>query len=412
MKGIYYNLKLYKAVLKKIGLATKFSMIKYREDWPEPEIMHPNQVKVKTRLGGICAGDIHQIDVSLPFSASIIARKENPFQMGHELVGEVVKIGDEVKDVRIGDRVVFSPMIHCEAYGFDPCNSCREGHYSTCQAIAGFGDGSNLEETYGGEGKFGGFAGGGFSEYFVAFEKQLTVISKEVPDNIAVLAEPLTIGIHAALRKLPQDNETSLVIGGGIIGLMTVAAIRALNSKCRIITIARYPFQADAAKRLGADEVITERNTETLYEKIVELTNGILVKPALGKRIVYGNTGPDIIFDTIGSDSTIDDALRLIKCNGTIVLIGMALGVTKKTEWALQIYKEIDVLGSMNSGLEEWNGERIDALTLAARFLEMNPDKYKGLVTHEYGIENYKAAFKLAMNKRKDNAIKVSFTFI
>ena len=142
------------------------------------------------------------------------------------------------------------------------------------------------------------------------------------------------------------------------------------------------------------------------------MTNGILVKPALGKRIVYGNTGPDIIFDTIGSDSSIDDALRLIKCNGTIVLIGMALGVTKKTEWALQIYKEIDVLGSMNSGLEEWNGERIDAFTLAVRFLELNPDEYEGLVTHVYRIENYKAAFKLAMNKRKDNAIKVGFSFI
>jgi threonine dehydrogenase-like Zn-dependent dehydrogenase len=213
------------------------------------------------------------------------------------------------------------------------------------------------------------------------------------------------------LRKLPRDDETVFVIGGGIIGLMTVAAIRALNSKCRIITLARYPFQAEAAKRLGSDDVVTERDSDALYERVAELTSGILVKPAFGKRIVYGNTGPDIIFDTIGSDSSIDDALRLIKCNGTIVLIGMSLGVTKKTEWALQIYKEIDVLGSMNSGIEEWNGERVDAFALAVRFLETDPKIYSDLVTHEYRIENYKAAFKLAMKKRKDNAIKVVFSF-
>ncbi len=387
-------------------------MIKYRDDWPIPDIIHQNQVKVKTRLGGICGGDLHQINIVIPYAATIIARKDSPFQMGHELIGEVVEIGDEVQKIKLGDYVIFSPMVKCEAYGFEPCSSCKEGHYSTCQANAGLGDGSELVEKYGGDRRFGGFSGGGFSEYFVAYENQLTPVSKEIPDEISVLGEPLTIGIHAALRRLPTDDETALVIGGGIIGLMTISAIRELNSKCRIISLVRYPFQATIAEQLGADDIIIERETDAIYDQVAQLTKGELIKPLRGKRILYGRGGPDVIYDAVGTDSSIDDSLRLIRCNGTIVLIGMGYSITKKTEWALQIYKEITILGSMNSGLEEFNGEKIDAFELAARFLERQPSRYEGLVTHQFKIEDYKKAFTLAMNKSKDRAIKIAFSFL
>jgi len=93
-----YDLKVWKVILKKAGLAGKYSMIKYREDWPVPDIKHARQIKAKTRIAGICTSDIHQINVNLPYSASILARKENPFPMGHELVGEVVEVGDEAGD--------------------------------------------------------------------------------------------------------------------------------------------------------------------------------------------------------------------------------------------------------------------------------------------------------------------------
>jgi len=397
--------------MKKIGVASKFSMIKYRTDWPNPEIVHQNQVKVKTRLGGICAGDLHQINVTLPYSATIIARKDSPFPMGHELVGEVVEIGEEVTHLKVGEHVILSPMVHCAAYGFEPCCSCKEGHYNTCQANAGIGDGSGREEMFGGERAFGGFSGGGFSEYFVAYENQLTPISKEVPDEIAVIAEPLSIGIHAALRRLPKDDETALVIGGGIIGLMTISAIRELGSKCRIIALVRYPYQAEFARQLGADKIISEKEANDLYEEVAKMTDGALIKPLRGKRIIYGRGGPDVIFDTIGTDSSIDDSLRWVKCNGTVVLIGMAFGITKKTEWALQIYKELTLLGSMNSGVEEYDGEKIDAFELASRFLERQPERYKNLVTHQYRIDEYKDAFSLAMNKSRDGAIKIAFSF-
>ncbi len=411
MKGIYYDLKIYKAMLKKIGLARTFSMIKYNENWPEPEIKYPRQVKVKTLLSGICASDLHQIEVDMPYVASILAQRENPFPMGHEVVGIVTEVGEQVENLKVGNKVVFSPIANCKAYGFDECPSCKEGDYQSCLTLTGLGDGSELEEEYGGQMAFGGFGGGGFSESFLAFEGQVTKVDDDIPDEIAVLAEPFSVALHAVLKRVPSDNETAIVIGAGIIGLMMIASIRALGSKCRIITMARYPAQIEAAKKLGSDVVIIDRTDEGLYEKIADLTEGSLFKPAIGKQVLFGNRGPDVIFDSIGSGKTIDDALHLVRTNGTIVIVGMAFKGMSKVEWALQIYKELDVLGSMMHGREVHEGREIDTFELAVEFLNEYGGLFKGLVTHKFEIQAYKDAFKVASNKGKYDAIKVAFDY-
>ena len=410
-KGIMYDLKVWKVILKKAGLAPKYLMIRYREDWPVPKIKHPRQIKVKTRIAGICTSDIHQINVNLPYSASILARKENPFPMGHELVGEVVEVGNQAGDFSIGDRVVHSPLAACESYGFALCPSCRNGNHETCYALVGRGDGTDLENQYGGRGGFGGFSGGGFSEYFVGFSKQFTKVPSSLADDVAVLSEPFAVSLHAVARNRPRDSDKVLVIGGGIIGLMTVAALRALDSKCRIITIAKYDFQAKAAKRLGSDDVISERSHDRFYETVAEITDGVLFRPRMGKRILYGDSGPDVVFDAVGIDSTLDDALHLVRSNGRIVIIGMGFGKTKATDWVLQLYKQLSITGSMMHGVEMIDGNRIDTMELALRTLEETPDLFENLLTHKYRIEDFKAAFRCCQQKAKANAIKVAFDF-
>ena len=404
-----YDLKISTAIRKKMKLAGKYSMIKYRSDWPKPRIQFPRQVLVRPIMAGICASDMHQINVNVSYSASILARKDSPFPLGHEVVGIVEEVGSEVEVIKVGDRVTHSPVASCEAYGFELCESCRNGKPETCQALAGIGDGTPLEDSYGGRFKFGGFGSGGFSECFVTYEDQLRRVPENIPDDIAVLAEPLAVAIHAVKRKQPSDEDTVVVIGAGIIGLMVVRAIRGLGSKCKVIVLGRYPFQADAAKRLGADEVISIRDKTELYEKIADLTGGHLVKPALGKQILFAGAGPDIIFDSVGTDSTLNDALHLIKNNGTVVIVGMGFGVTKKTDWALGMYKEVDILCSMMHGIEDHNGVQTDTFNLAFDLMMENSSLFEGLVTHRYEMDQYKTAFGVSSNKGKNNAIKVVF---
>ena len=411
MKAIMYDLKISKAVRKKMKLAGKYTMIKYRTDWPKPSIKHPRQVLVRPIISGICASDLHQINVNVSYAASILARKENPFPLGHEVVGIVEEVGEEVEGLEVGDRVSHSPVASCECYGFDLCESCKAGRPETCQAIAGIGDSSPLEEKYGGRLKFGGFGSGGFSEYFVTYAHQLQKIPDNIPDDVAVLSEPLAVAIHAVKRKLPADDDIVIVIGAGIIGLMIVRAIRGLGSKCKIIVLARYPFQVEIAKQLGADVVISERDTDTLYQQIADATDGHLLKPAIGKKILFGGSGPGIIYDSVASDSTLDDSLHLIKNNGTIVIVGMDFGVTKKTDWALGVYKQVNILGSMMHGLEEHNGESVDTFEIAFEMMKEAPNLLQGLVTHRYSIDDYKTAFAVASHKGKNGAIKVAFEF-
>ena len=406
-----YNLKISTVIRKKMRMAGKFSMIKFRSDWPEPTMKFPRQVKVRSALAGICASDIHQINVDLSYSATILARKEKPFPLGHEVVGIVEEVGPDVTGLKVGDRVCHSPVASCEAYGFEYCRSCREGRPETCQAIAGIGDDSELEKQYGGRLNFGGFGSGAFSERFVTYERQLRKVPDELPDEVAVLAEPLAVAIHAVKRRQPSDDDTVLVLGAGIIGLMVVKAIRSLGSKCRLVVLARYQFQADAAKRFGADEVILDTKKEVVYQRVADLTGAHLVKPAIGKKIVFGGSGPDIVIDSVGTDPTIDDSLHLVRNNGTIIIVGMGFGVTKKTDWVLGIYKELDILGSMMHGIENDGGRSIDTFDLALELMKGDPSSFRGLVTHRYDIEQYKTAFSTSSNKGKNRAIKVAFRF-
>ncbi len=406
-----YDLKISKIIRKKIKLAGKYTMIKYRTDWPKPTIKHTRQVLVRPVISGICASDIHQIQVNISYTASILARKENPFPLGHEVVGIVEEVGSYVQGLSIGDRVSHSPVVSCSCYGFDLCKSCKEGRPETCQAITGIGDDSALEEQFGGRLKFGGFGGGGFSEYFVTYAGQLQKVPNNIPDDVALLAEPLAVAIHAVKRKQPSDTDTVIVIGAGVIGLMIIRAIRGLESKCKIIVLARYPFQEAAAKKLGADVVISERQTDALYQDVADSTGGHLLKPTLGKRILYGGSGPDIIFDSVGTDSTLEDSLHLIKNNGTLVIVGMGFSVTKKTDWALAVYKQVNVLGSMMHGLETHEGRTIDTFELAFDLMKEDPTLFDGFVTHRYSIDEYKTAFSVASKKGKHNAIKVAFEF-
>lgn len=411
MKAVMFDYNVPRIALKKIGLGGDFFLVKYSDAWPVPKVAHPNQVLVKNRLAGICASDLHQMAVSMSLYASIMASPSNPIPMGHEAMGTVAEAGSGVSGLRPGDRVVYNPVTRCSFYGFKPCPSCRNGNYQHCFCLLGIGDGTDREHEHGGRKGFGGFGGGGFGEYMLGFEQQFHKVPDHVPDEVAVLAEPFTIALHAAARHTPKHGDTVVVVGAGIIGLLTIKAIRSMGSQCRIISLARYPAQAEMAMKLGATEVISERNGKKLYDRIAGATGGSLFSPLMSKRVLYGNQGPDIIFDCVASEATVDDDLRLVRSNGKVVLIGMDFTITKKVDWSLAVWKEIEVTGTLFSGREVCEEKEIDAFDLALGLMARDPGSFSGLVSHTFPVDKYREAVQCFRSKKKNNAIKVALDF-
>jgi threonine dehydrogenase-like Zn-dependent dehydrogenase len=411
MKGIMFDFKMSKIILMQMHLLGHYSLLKYKSDWPMPEIAYPHQVRVKTLMGGICATDLHMASLNISTFASILGGGDGPSPMGHEAIAKVVETGDGVKGLMPGDRVVYFPAISCDILGFKPCSSCKNGNLENCYSLAGVGDGTDREKMYGGEGNFGGWGGGGFCEFLTGFEKQFFKVPQSVPDEAAVLVEPFSVALHGVARNLPSKEQNVLVIGAGTIGLMIVAALRSYGSGCRIITLARYPFQASAAKQLGSDDVIVERDRNLLYEEVAERTGARLFKPIMGKRAVFGDSGPDMIFDSIGSESSLDDGLHLIRSNGRIVIIGQAYAKTKKVDWSIQTWKEIEIVGSLMYGMEPYKGKTLHCFELALHLLKQNPGMFEGIVTHTFAVDDYKKALDTARVKKKSHAIKAAFDY-
>ena len=126
------------------------------------------------------------------------------------------------------------------------------------------------------------------------------------------MAEPLSCALQA-VRKAPLiDDCTVLILGCGSMGVLTLSAIRGLGSTCRIVVVAKYPHQREAADRLGADVVV---QAEESHPKLAQILDARLYKPEFGRPTVVG--GADICFDCVGSERTIDDALRFTRGGGS-----------------------------------------------------------------------------------------------
>lgn len=408
MKGIYFDLKMWKIILSKIKLAPEFLTFMYKEDWPTPKITYDNQVLVKTLNAGICGSDIHQVKLDMSYYASVLSSPLNPAPIGHEVVGVVENTNDNSL-LKKGDRVVLNPTVHCKSYGFSLCPSCQRGDWQHCYTLVGKGDGSEREKTFK---PFKGQIYGGYAEYFVAFEKNLYKVPENVPNHVAVLIEPFTVALHAVIRNLPSDSDSIIVIGAGSIGLMTIAAIRALGKKSKITSVVRYPHQADIAKQLGADDIVfSSRDKSKFYKIIADKYDALLVTPLMRKSYIYGRKGPDLIYDTVATESTAEDALHIVRSGGKIVMIGMGFSITKKVDWAVQVYKEVEIAGSFLQSVGEFEGKPVDPYEYGLKYMSENVEVFDKMVTHRFPLQDYKKAYGVFKNKGTSHAIKVIFDY-
>lgn len=371
------------------------------QDVEEPALPTDEWVRVRTRFGGICGSDISL--VLLHSSTSTSPYTSFPFTVGHENTGRIAEVGSRVEGFAKRDRVVVDPLLPCRARGFtDLCPMCARGDYNLCRR---FRDGSIAP------GMLTGFCrdtGGSWSPAFVAHQSQLIAVPESVSDENAVLAEPFAVALHAVLRNRPADDETVLIIGSGVIGLCTVAALRAIGSKARILITARHPFQLEMAQRLGADEVIRPKQGAAFYQQVAELTGATVHKPIIGKEVVSG--GADFVFECVGSSTTVDDALRLTAPGGKMVLVGLA-GAPKGVDWTPIWLSEVRVHGSFCYAVESFEGRSVTTMKLAIDMMSDGRVDLSPLLTHTFALREYREALETVTSKGKSGVIKAVFAF-
>jgi threonine dehydrogenase-like Zn-dependent dehydrogenase len=375
------------------------SLVQYR-GVPEPQLPAPDWAKVKVRYGGICASDTGLI--RLTESPALSPFGSERFTIGHENMGTLVEVGEQVEGFTVGDRVVADPLLPCAARGINPpCRSCWEGQFPRCENITE----GNLSRGV----QIGACAdtGGSWSPYFVAHRSQLFLVPEGVSDENALLVEPFCSALHPVIRNLPRDEDTALIIGAGTIGICVLAALRALDSRARVIVLVKYPFQGELAWRYGADEVVYWDKRGKYYNSIAELVGGKLFQPILGKPVMIG--GVDVTYDCIGSEVSIRDALWLTRAGGTIVQIG--LGSTGKIDWTPLWFRELTMVGTVYSGIEEYQGQRIRCCQLALGFMAQGKVDLAPLLTHTFRLDDYRRALAMNMNKSRHRVVHSAFIF-
>jgi threonine dehydrogenase-like Zn-dependent dehydrogenase len=375
------------------------SLVQYREV-PEPRLPGADWARVRVRYGGICASDVGM--VRLTESPALSPFGSERFTLGHENVGTLVEIGEQVAGLTVGDRVVADPVLACATRGIDPpCRACQEGQFSRCENIT---EGSLSQGV-----QIGACAdtGGSWSLYFVAHRSQLFHVPESIGDENALLVEPFCSALHPVIRNLPGDEDTALIIGAGAISICTLAALRALDSRARVIVLAKYPFQGELARRYGADEVVYWDRGGKYYAAVADLVGGKLFQPMLGKPVMIG--GADVTYNCVGSQVSVRDALWLTRAGGTIVQIG--LGSTGKIDWTPLWFKELKLVGTLASSTEEYRGQRIRCYQLALDFMAQGKVDLAPLLTHTFRLDDYRRALAMNMSKSRHRMVHSAFVF-
>ena len=366
---------------------------------PEPSLPGPDWVKVKTRLGGVCGTDLGAIYLKTspyysPFSSF-------PFTFGHENLGFISEMGKDVTGWKVGQRVVVNPLLSCEARGFkDLCEFCAKGEVNRCER---FTQGALAPAIMTGAARD---TGGSWSAAFVAHHSQLYAVPDSVSDENALMVEPFCCGLHAVLIDFPKDEETILILGAGTMGLVTLAALRALGSRARILVSARYANQAEAAQRLGATEVLRRGN---LYAQVAERTGARVLKATIGKRVVEG--GVHRVYECTGSDSSLDDANRLARSGGKVVLVGIP-AIAKGVDWTAIFSQELTVLAARQfNNAELIQGKKWRCFDLALDLMARGKVDLGWMVSRKYALADYKQALSDLAEKGSQGIIKAVFEF-
>ena len=259
------------------------------------------EVLLKVGMVGFCGGDLNGFKGMFPL-------QEYPNILGHEVGGTIETLGEDVPDsLQIGMKATIYPYLNC-----GKCVACRKGRPNSCK-----------------DNKTMGVRRPGAMTRYITLPWKDLFLSEKLSLRELALAEPLTVGFHAAARGRVSKEDRVAVIGCGIVGLGAVAS--AVNRGAEVIAIDLDDSKLEIARKIGVAHTINPSKVD-LHQTLQELTGG---------------DGPDVIIEAVGSPTTYRSAVDEVAFLGRVVCIGYAkLPVEFNT--ALFVQKEIEILGSRN----------------------------------------------------------------
>jgi threonine dehydrogenase-like Zn-dependent dehydrogenase len=353
-----------------------------------PPLPGPDWVRVRPTLAGICGTDLGLLTGHA--SSILSAFASFPAVLGHEVVGAVEATGE---------RVILDPVISCTMRGLEPCRWCAAGQARFC-----------LRPTEGAlaPGLLVGYCAdlpGGWSEGMIAHRSQLHAVPDALPDEAAVLVEPFSVALHAVLAGPPEPGAPTLVIGGGALGLCTVAALQMVAPMADVVLAARHPAQRHAGERLGASATV--RGRKAAIQAAIRHAGARAHRSILGDEVLSGGFAQ--VYDAVGSQDSLTEAMRVTAPLGRLSLVGGPAEI-RGLDWTLAWTRELHVDGTYAYGAETSLSGSPHTMDEAIRLLAAHPELPIGeLVTHRFALEDWPRAMRTALGRARSGAIKVVF---
>lgn len=318
-------------------------------DMPAPE-PGPGEVLIHVEACGICGSDVHGYDGSS-------GRRIPPIVMGHEAAGTIAALGEGVRGYKVGDRVTFDSLISCGA-----CEYCERGELNLCdnRQVVGVSCGDYRRH-------------GAFAELVVVPERVLYRLSDTMTFPEAAMLEPTSVTLHAMRVTELSGGETALVVGAGMIGLLTMQVARVAG--CRRVFVADIDeTRLQLARELGADATFNSKNMD-VAAKMMELTGG---------------RGVDVAFEAVGQSETVGIAIDSTRKGGTVTLIGniaqeVKLPLQKVVTREIRLQGSCAISGEYPQAIELITAGKIQVqpLITAVAALEEGPRWFERLYAHE-----------------------------
>ena len=319
------------------------------EKLPVPGIQALDDVLLKVDRASVCGTDIHIL-------ATPPGHPATPGSiLGHEYLATIREVGQDVRDLQPGDRVVIDPNITCGT-----CEYCRLGMSNAC---------SNMTTL-------GIFRHGGLAEFSLAPARALHRIDSAVPLDRATLAEPLACVLHAFEKSALVPGESVAILGAGPIGLLFVMLFRAAGAG-KILIVEPVEFRRRMAEQFGVDRALDPTAVDTVAE----------VKAVT-------RMGADVVVDAAGT--LLPEAVNLVRRGGRVLLFGMNQHAERPLNQYTVTRHEISILGSFIQRT---------AFPKVVKILESGLLPVEKLVTHRLGLGEVQAGLE-AM--KRGQAIKVT----